>query len=88
MRKFSPLRLMTSHTHLYAKLEEFGKDYNVATTNRVADECQYLNMHHRPTAPFCTELPSRGNRAVGTYKAMDTIASLITQEKVERGRAP
>lgn len=52
MRKFSPLRLMTSHTHLYAKLEEFGKDYNVATTNRVADECQYLNMHHRPTAPL------------------------------------
>ena len=33
---------------------------------------------------FGTELPSRGNRAVGTYKAMDTIASLITQEKVER----
>ena len=52
MRKFSPLRLMTSHTHLYAKLEEFGKDYNVATTNRVVDECQYLNMHHRPTAPL------------------------------------
>ena len=52
MRKFSPLRLMTSHSHLYAKLEEFGKDYNVATTNRVADECQYLNMHHRPTAPL------------------------------------
>ena len=79
MRRFSPLRLI-SHTHLYAKLEEFGKDYNVATTNRVADECQY----HVPQSycSFGTELPSRSNRAVGTYKAMDAIASLITQEKV------
>ena len=39
MQRFGALRVMTSHTHLYAILEEFGKDYNVAIKNQVADEC-------------------------------------------------
>lgn len=70
MRRFSSLRLMTSHTHLYAKLEEFGKDYNVAIKNRVADECQYLNMHHRPTAPL----------AQNSHLATSANLELVNQE--------
>lgn len=48
MRRLGPLRLMTSHTHLYAKLDEFGKDFNAVIKKRVSDECQFLNMHHQP----------------------------------------
>lgn len=56
MRRLGPLRLMTSHTHLYAKLDEFGKDFNAAIKKRVSDECQYLNMHHQPPLTTCTSL--------------------------------
>ena len=36
---------MTSHTHLYAKLDEFGKDFNAVIKKHVSDECQYLAAH-------------------------------------------
>ena len=49
MRRLSPLRLMTSHTHLYAKLDEFGKDFNAVIKKQVSNECQYLNVHQRAT---------------------------------------
>ena len=44
MRRLSTLRLMTSHTHLYSKLDEFGKDFNAAIKKRVSTECMYLDV--------------------------------------------
>lgn len=44
MQRLISLRLMTLHTHLYTKLDEFGKDYDVAHKTRVKDECPHLNL--------------------------------------------
>ena len=41
---------MTSHTHLYAKVDELGNDYNAAIKNFVSDECRYLAANHCNTS--------------------------------------
>ena len=43
MRRLSPLHIMTSHSHLYSKLDEFGKDFNLPIKKRVADKCSRLS---------------------------------------------
>ena len=36
---------MTSRTHLYSKLDEFGKDYDLSIKKWVTNECLYLDLH-------------------------------------------
>jgi len=58
---------MTSHTHLYAKLDEFGKNFNAAIKKRVSDECHYLNAHHHQPAPTtCTSLEQANPQLAST----------------------
>lgn len=75
MRRLGPLRLMTSHTHLYAKLDEFGRDFNAAIKKRVSDECQYLNVHHQPTPTTCTSLEQ-----VNPQPANTTTSGLVNPQ--------
>ena len=70
MRRLSHLRLMTSHTHLYAKLDEFGKDFDAAIKKRVSDECQYLNMHRQPAPSICTSLEQVNPQPVSTTSGL------------------
>ena len=63
---------MTSHTHLYAKLGEFGKDFNAAIKKRVSDECKYPNAHHQPTPTTCTSL-----KQVNPQPANTTTSGLV-----------
>ena len=42
MSKFAPLRLVTSPTHLYKKLEEFGKGYDDAVKEMVQTDCKWF----------------------------------------------
>jgi hypothetical protein len=42
MSKFAPLRLVTSPTHLYKKLEEFGKGYDDAAKEMVQTDCKWF----------------------------------------------
>ena len=76
MRRLGPLRLMTSPTHLYAKLDEFGKDFNAAIKKRVSDECQYLNAHHRPAPTTCTSLEQPASTTLGLVNPQRTTSSL------------
>lgn len=54
MSRLSPLHLMISHTHLYTKSDEFGKDQNALIER--SEECQYPNVNHQPTPTTCTYL--------------------------------
>jgi hypothetical protein len=42
MSRFAPLRLVTSPTHLYKKLEEFGKGYDNAVKEMVQTDCKWF----------------------------------------------
>ena len=43
------------HTHLYAKLDEFGKISMLQYRSELV-MCQYLNVHHQPAPTTCTSL--------------------------------
>lgn len=42
MSRLAPLRLVTSPTHLYKKLDEFGKGYNDAVKDMVQADCKWF----------------------------------------------
>ena len=42
MKRLSTLRLTTSHTYLYKKLDEFGKDYDAHIKTAVEQEGQFM----------------------------------------------
>ena len=58
---------MTSHTHLYSKLDEFGKDFNAAIKKRVSKECVYLDVLHPTTT---TSEQSPGHHAVASEQSI------------------
>lgn len=48
LARLAPLRLTTSHTYLYKKLDEFGQDYDLKIKNSVQKQSDYMvkNSNH------------------------------------------
>ncbi len=47
MARLSPLRLVTSHTFLYKKLDEYGADHDKEVLDRVAAQSKLLAQNYR-----------------------------------------
>ena len=53
LARLGPLRLTTSHTFLYKKLDEFGKDYKKHITDAVQNQGEVMakkHQHHQQQA--------------------------------------
>ena len=82
MRRLSPLCLMTSHTHLYSKLDEFGKDFDLSIRKRVANECLYLDLH-KPTT--CTSSDQESHNASATVEEQCALNDMVPSRSSAHG---